>query len=77
MSDFWDHEELIGKLVKNSREEIHIKKVEKNKKKYVDIRVFWFDSNGDEFRPSQKGVTIPYESYSEFKELLEKVSVED
>jgi len=77
MSDFWDQEELIGKLVKNSREEIHIKKVEKKGKKYIDIRVFWYDSNGDEFRPSQKGVTIPQESYGEFREILEKISVED
>ena len=32
MADFWDSEELLGKFVKNSREEIHIKKVSKNSK---------------------------------------------
>ena len=41
MADFWDSEELLGKFVKNSREEIHIKKVTKNSKSYVDIRTFW------------------------------------
>jgi hypothetical protein len=29
MSGFWDKEEIMGKIVKNSREEIHIKKVSK------------------------------------------------
>jgi uncharacterized protein YcfL len=74
MADFWDSEELVGKIVKNSREEIHIKKVKKNNKDYVDIRVFWYDSNGDEFRPSQKGVTVASESFEEFKEIINKVS---
>ena len=73
MSDFWDSEELVGKIIKNSREEIHIKKVEKKGKKYVDIRVFWFDSNGDEFRPSQKGVTIASDSFEEFKGIINEV----
>jgi hypothetical protein len=40
----------------------------------VDIRVFWYDSNGDEFRPSQKGVTVASESFEEFKEIINKVS---
>lgn len=73
MSDFWDSEEIIGKIVKNSREEIHVKKVEKKGKKYIDIRVFWFDSNADEFRPSQKGVTVASDSFGEFKSIIEKI----
>lgn len=73
MADFWDTEELIGKFVKNSREEIQIKKVSKNKKSYIDIRVFWYDSKSDEFRPSQKGVAIPLEFVSELKSLLDTI----
>jgi hypothetical protein len=73
MADFWDSEELVGKFEKNSREEIQIKKVEKKGKKYIDIRVFWFDGNSDEFRPSQKGVTIPYENIQEFKDHINKI----
>ncbi len=71
MADFWDSEELLGKFVKNSREEIHIKKVSKNTKEYIDIRTFWYDSNADEFRPSQKGVAIPLEFAAELKSVLE------
>ncbi|HHW22537.1 MAG TPA: transcriptional coactivator p15 [Clostridiaceae bacterium] len=73
MADFWDTEELIGKFVKNSREEIQIKKVSKNNKSYIDIRVFWYDSKSDEFRPSQKGVAIPLEFVSELKSLLDTI----
>ncbi|HBR02862.1 MAG TPA: transcriptional coactivator p15 [Ruminiclostridium sp.] len=70
MADFWDSEELLGKFVKNSREEIHIKKVSKNSKSYVDIRTFWFDSKSDEFRPSQKGLAIPLEFVGELTSIL-------
>lgn len=73
MADFWDSEELLGKFVKNSREEIHIKRVTKNTRQYVDIRTFWFDSNSDEFRPSQKGVAIPVEFIGELRTLLETI----
>lgn len=70
MADFWDSEALIGKITKNSREEIHIKKVQKNGRDYIDIRTFWYDSNSDEYKPSQKGVTVPYDAFEEFKDIL-------
>lgn len=73
MAEFWDAEELIGKIAKNSREEIQIKKVEKSGKTYIDIRVFWFDSNEDEYKPSQKGVTVAYDSFSQFKEIIDLI----
>ncbi|MCX7922299.1 MAG: transcriptional coactivator p15/PC4 family protein [Clostridia bacterium] len=73
MSEFWDSEQLLGKMVKNSREEVYIKKVEKKGKQYIDIRTFWFDGNSDEFRPSQKGITIPYESIKEFKDIIASI----
>lgn len=73
MADFWDKEEVFGKIVKNSREEIYVKKVEKKGKQYLDIRVFWYDGESDEFRPSQKGVAIPFESFDEFKEIISGV----
>lgn len=70
MAGFWDNEELVGKIEKNNREEIQIKKVEKGGRKYIDIRVFWSDGQSDEFKPSQKGVTVPYDSLSQLKELI-------
>lgn len=73
MSDFWDSEELVGKLSKNNREEIQIKKVEKKGKKYIDIRVFWFDSASDDFKPSQKGVAVPYECLGDLKKMIDSI----
>lgn len=73
MADFWDSEELLGKMAKNSKEEIHIKKVKKSGRTYIDIRVFWLDSNTDEFKPSQKGLAIPFESIDDFKSILDKI----
>jgi hypothetical protein len=73
MAGFWDKEELIGKIEKNNREEIQIKKVEKGGRKYLDIRVFWSDGESDEFKPSQKGVTVPYDSLSQLKELINSI----
>lgn len=73
MAGFWDNEELIGKIEKNNREEIQIKKVEKKGKKYIDIRVFWSDGESEEFKPSQKGVAIPYDSLKELKDLIDSI----
>lgn len=73
MADFWDSEELLSKFVKNSREEIQIKKVSKNTRSYLDIRIFWHDKKSDEFRPSQKGVAIPLEFVGELKSVLDTI----
>lgn len=73
MADFWDSEELLGKISKNSREEIQIKKVEKKGKKYIDIRVFWSDGSDDNYKPSQKGLAIAYESLEELKTLIASI----
>jgi hypothetical protein len=74
MASFWDKEELIGKITKNNREEIQVKQVSKSGKDYVDIRVFWYDSAEDVYKPSQKGVAVPLDSLAELKNLLEKIS---
>ncbi|HEX9060328.1 MAG TPA: transcriptional coactivator p15/PC4 family protein [Clostridia bacterium] len=73
MADFWDKEELIGKISKNSKDEIQVKKVEKKGRKYVDIRVFWLEPASNEFKPSQKGVTIPEEGFEEFRKLIDSI----
>jgi Transcriptional Coactivator p15 (PC4). len=73
MAGFWDEEVMLGKFVKNSREEIHIKRVKKNGREYIDIRTFWYDAKSDEFRPSQKGLAIPMEFVGELINILENV----
>ena len=73
MAGFWDQEVLLGKFVKNSREGIHIKRVSKNGREYVDIRTFWYDGQSDEFRPSQKGLAIPFEFVGELRNILDNL----
>ncbi len=73
MAAFWDKEEILGKITKNSREEIQVKQVTKNGREFIDIRTFWYDSNDDSFKPSQKGLAIPVDSISELREILDKV----
>jgi hypothetical protein len=73
MAAFWDKEEMLGKITKNNREEIQIKQVSKSGKDYVDIRTFWYDSNEDAYKPSQKGVAIPMDALPELKDILNKV----
>jgi hypothetical protein len=72
MSDFWEKEELIGKIEKNGKEEIHVKKVEKNSRQFIDIRMFWLEKESNEFKPSSKGIAIPVEVFEEFKEVIMK-----
>lgn len=73
MADFWDKEETLGKLPKNNKEEFVIKRVSKNNKDYLDIRVFWLDTNTNEFKPSQKGVAIPIDMIDELKQILDNI----
>lgn len=74
MAAFWDKEDLIGKITKNNHEEIHVKQVSKSGKDYVDIRVFWYDSNDDSWKPSQKGVAVPMDALPELKKILDSIS---
>lgn len=73
MADFWDKEEFISSIKKNTKEEIQIKKVSKGSKEYIDIRIFWYDAKDDSFKPSSKGVTIPTDAFEEFKEIINKI----
>ena len=70
---FLEKEELVGKIVKNNREEIQIKKVEKSGRKFIDIRVFWTDGSSEELKPSQKGLAISVDSFEEFKAMINKI----
>ena len=57
MEAFWDKEELLVEVGKNSRgEKIVVKKCEKKGKKFVDIRTFYLKD--EEYFPG-KGIAIP------------------
>ncbi|HHT25921.1 MAG TPA: transcriptional coactivator p15 [Firmicutes bacterium] len=55
---FWDSEQLIAEVRKNSRGEvIAIKLVTKNNRRYVDVRNFYVDKDGG-LAPA-KGIALP------------------
>jgi hypothetical protein len=64
---FWDSEQTIGELQKNSRGEvISVKLVTKNNRSYVDVRNFYVGKDG-ELAPA-KGIALPID-------LAEQVAV--
>ena len=57
---FWDEEQTVGEIKKNDRGEvIAIKLVSKNKRRFVDIRNFYVNKDG-ELAPG-KGIAVPFD----------------
>lgn len=62
-------DELIAKFQKNSREEIRITVNEFKKNKYIHVRTYvGFD--GDEFKPTQKGIAIAVELFPDLRKAV-------
>lgn len=73
-------EKLINKFEKNSREEIRIQLREFKGHQLLDIRTFYFTSEGGEPKPSPKGVSVSLKLFSQLKEAIleaEKVLKEE
>ena len=61
----------IAVFEKNAVEEVRVKLVNWKDQDYLDVRV-WFNSNGDEFFPTKKGLTIGVELIPKFLDALQK-----
>jgi len=69
---------LIHRFIKNALEEVRIETTEYQGKKYLSIRV-WFDASkglNDDWRPSQKGITISIDLLEELKQGIDKAVYE-
>jgi hypothetical protein len=68
MAGFWDKEEEVRLIEKpgngKSASYIKIQAVEKDDKKYVDIRVF-FEKKDGTLQHTQQGIAIPKEMFEE------------
>ena len=64
--------EPIFNFQKSFNEFIQISISEFNKKKYVDMRTFYQDDE-EELKPTKKGITFSVQSFSEFKEGINKL----
>lgn len=63
--------QLIGTIEKNSEEEIRIGWNSYNGTEYLDLRIF-YRAEGDEMKPTKRGVTVRPEQAPELLELIER-----
>lgn len=61
---------IVTRLRKNEQQELVIALRTFQGHEFVDIRIF-FGARGQETKPTRKGVTIPFELYSEFRRSIE------
>ena len=62
---------VIATFEKNSIEKIMVKMVEWNGQNYIDIRV-WYTTNGKEYLPGKKGITLNMELMPRLINALEE-----
>jgi len=62
--------ELIASFEKNSLEEVRISLTEFKGKELIDLRVYYQPENGEEKRPTKKGITISPEKFPELKKAI-------
>lgn len=62
---------VIATFEKNSMEKIEVKLVDWKCQDYLDIRV-WYTSNGKDFLPSKKGITINVEFLPKLTQALKE-----
>lgn len=62
--------EVIASFEKNSFEEVRISLTEFKGKDLIDLRVYYRPEDGEEMRPTKKGVTISPEKFPELKKAI-------
>lgn len=62
--------EVIASFEKNSFEEVRISLTEFKGKDLIDLRVYYRPDDGEEMRPTKKGVTISPEKFPELKKAI-------
>lgn len=63
-------EKLICQIEKNSREELRVQLREFKGHQLLDIRTFYFTSDGGEPKPSPKGVSVAIRLLPQLKEAI-------
>lgn len=67
---FWDSDELIGTVKRNSREDIRVRSTSKGNREYVDVRIFYPASDGN-MRPG-RGISLPASAAGDVAGLIRK-----
>ncbi len=64
----------IKDIEKSKTEIIRIEVTEYKGEKYLNIRIWFKDKNTEEFKPTQKGVTIRGNQYEDFKTAIHEAA---
>ncbi|HEY9161795.1 MAG TPA: transcriptional coactivator p15/PC4 family protein [Desulfomonilia bacterium] len=67
-----DESILVHSFMKNALEEVRVSVSTYKGKKYVDLRVYYQDDNG-EYKPSKKGIAISPELLPELENAIGKL----
>jgi hypothetical protein len=62
--------EVIASFEKNSMEEVRVSLTEFKGKELIDVRVYYQPEDGEEKRPTKKGITISPEKFPELKKAI-------
>lgn len=63
-------DESIITFEKNSREVVKLSISEFRGKKLLDLRIWYYDKNEDDYKPSKKGLSISVDKYNELKDSV-------
>lgn len=77
MSNFWDKQEIIGRVTKNKKEEVVVSKCERQGKHYVDVRIYVKTEGKEETIPTSKGFAVEKEMAKEIKTLMQRACHSD
>jgi predicted CopG family antitoxin len=62
--------EVIARFEKNSFEEVRISLTKFKGKDLIDLRVYYRPDDGEEMRPTKKGITISLDKFNELKNAI-------
>ena len=65
---------IIGEVVKNSKEKIVISINEYEGHKYIDLRVYYEDNNTLDWKPTKKGIALSKKNIKEIIKYLDEAS---
>ncbi len=68
-----EEEKIIHSFPKGDDEQVRLAVHQYKGQDYIDLRVWYLDETSQAFRPTRKGVSIPYESFPELKKGMEKL----
>ena len=72
MSNFWDKQEIVGRVDKNKREQVVVSKCERQGKEYLDVRIHAKLSTNDEIIPTSKGFSVEKSIGKEILTLMQE-----